>query len=141
MTANMDSATLPTISFEVMGREVNLLAGHKKEMVITAMRDTITPLNSRGFVTVNIQAYEQEISKLLYQVYSLDGTEVLHSGEGTITDGKSEFALEEILDGKEGVLRVELVLEGTVVRVEEHEDYIIYGFQILNICKEITLIG
>ena len=43
MTADMDAATLPTISFEVADKEVNLLNGHKQEMVFAAMRDTITP--------------------------------------------------------------------------------------------------
>ena len=127
MTANMDSATLPTISFEVSGKEVNLLAGHKKEMAISAMRDTITPLNSDGSVTVNIQAYEQEIAKLLYQVYSLDGTEVLKSGEEVITEGQSSLFVGDVLDGKEAVLLVELVLSESdsvyyYTRVIENED-------------------
>ena len=32
LTADMGSATLPTISFEVEGKEANLLVGHKREM-------------------------------------------------------------------------------------------------------------
>ena len=111
MTANMDSATLPTISFDVSGNEVNLLAGHKEEMNLVAMRDTITPLNNSGMVTINVQPYSQNISALKYIVYSLDGTETLKQGEAEITEERCEFQVGDVLEDKEGVLRVELVLE------------------------------
>ena len=40
-TVDMGNATLPTISFQVGGKKVNMLVAHKKEMNIPAMRDTI----------------------------------------------------------------------------------------------------
>ena len=41
MTADMGAATLPTLSFQVEGKEANLLIGHKREMNIASMRDAI----------------------------------------------------------------------------------------------------
>ena len=114
MTADMDSPTLPMISFEAAQKEVNLLAGHKKEMSLSAMRDTITPLNKDDSVTVLVHAFDQTILKLKYIVYSLDGSSILKSGEANIADGKSEFVVGDVLNGTEGILRVELVLENDV---------------------------
>ena len=48
MTADMSEATLPTISFELGGRTVNTLVGHKREMNVVAMRDTITVCDEMG---------------------------------------------------------------------------------------------
>lgn len=77
MTADMGSATLPTISFTADEQEINLLAGHVKEMDISAVRDTIVPLDAEGKVLVNVQKYDQKISSLTYEILSIDGIEKL----------------------------------------------------------------
>lgn len=115
MTADMDSATLPTISFEVEGRDVNLLNGHKREMAISAVRDTITPLNSAGEVLVNVQSYEQTIYGLQYEVRTLDGTETLASGEVKEVSEQVSIAVGDILEEKEALLCVQLILENEEV--------------------------
>lgn len=114
MTADMDSATLPTISFEVSGREVNLLNGHKQEMSFASMRDTITPMNSDDTVTVNVQNYGQEIKELQYEVHSLDGTQILGEGVLNAPEEQVSISVGDVLAGKEGVLRVKLTLEGDI---------------------------
>ena len=68
MTANMNSASLPTISFMAGDSEINLLAGHVNEMKITAVRDTVTPLDANGNIQANINAYEEKITSLSYEV-------------------------------------------------------------------------
>lgn len=77
LTADMGTATLPTISFTFHDQEINLLAGHVNEMDMAAVRDTVVPLNEEGQVIVNIQKYGQKISKLHYEILSIDGTEKL----------------------------------------------------------------
>lgn len=57
-----------------------------------------------------------------------------------ITDRKKELNL---VSGDRVSLTFEdltykIRLEGKVVRIEKHEDYIIYGFTILNICNDLT---
>ena len=37
----MKKATIPTISFDAQGCEMNLLVGHRREMDVVAMRDSI----------------------------------------------------------------------------------------------------
>ena len=61
-TADASSATLPTISFVAEGEEVNLLVGHKKEMNMVAMRDTILPYQEEGEIKVKLHHIENEVS-------------------------------------------------------------------------------
>jgi len=110
-TADMNSATLPTISFEVAGKEVNLLYGHKQKMTISAIRDSITPLNSEGEVLVNLQTYGQTIKEVQYEVYSLDGTVSLAEGAADVSQEQIVISVGDVLAGKEAVLRICLMLE------------------------------
>ncbi len=91
MTADMGAATFPQISFSYNGYVLNTLSGFVRAMDITAMRDTITPV-SAGRVEGTIQAYENEIRKAGYTVYSLDGKEKLR--EGTFDHGSENFTLD-----------------------------------------------
>lgn len=84
MIVEMESATLPTVSFQSGGYEINRLAGYRQEMRIPAMRDTITPLDKNGDVTLLVQKYGTEPEKLISRLYTLDGSEVL--AEEVITD-------------------------------------------------------
>ena len=85
---DMGSPTLPRISFTVGGTEVNPLFGYVQDMDITAMRDTITPLGTNNSLTMNIEANENEISSIRYEVYSLDG-------EDRYTEGKADVPAQE----------------------------------------------
>ena len=111
-TAAMGSATFPTISFQVEGTEVNVLAGHVNEMDISAMRDTITPLEEDGTLQGNIQLYENAIESFKYELYTLDGQEKLF--EKTKEDVEDSVKLqlgENLKDGEEAVLKISLSLE------------------------------
>ena len=77
LTADMGTATLPTVSFTTSKQEVNLLAGHLREMDISAVRNTIIPLDEKGEIQVNIQKYGQRITKFHYEILTADGTEKL----------------------------------------------------------------
>lgn len=79
MTADMGSATYPQISFSYNGYVLNTLSGFARAMDITAMRDTITPVNA-GLLEGTLQAYENQIKKANYTVYTLDGKEKLLEG-------------------------------------------------------------
>ena len=57
-----------------------------------------------------------------------------------ITDRKNELKLER---GDRIVISFDdlifsLKLDGKLVRIEEHDDYVIYGFVILNVCNDLT---
>ena len=52
---DLGDPTLPRISFQKEGRTVNALAGYVNEMDVTAMRDTITPLEANGTLQIQIE--------------------------------------------------------------------------------------
>ncbi len=129
MTAAMDSPTLPTITFETEGYPINTLVGYTKEMSIPAMRDTITPVDKNGQIKVTINAYDNTIEKLTYEVYPLDGSKVLF--EKTETNPGETVELEPgsvLKKGVEAVLRTTLHLEEEknvyyYTRIVQSEEY------------------
>ena len=54
---DLGDPTLPRISFQKEGRTVNALAGYVNEMDVTAMRDTITPLEANGTLQIQIEEF------------------------------------------------------------------------------------
>ena len=67
--------------------------GHKQKMSVSAMRDTITPLNNDGALFVNLQDYGQTIKELRYEAYSLDGSVILAEGNVKAMEEQMEIAL------------------------------------------------
>ncbi len=108
MTADMGSATYPQISFSYNGYVLNTLSGFARAMDITAMRDTITPVNA-GLLEGTLQAYENQIKKADYTVYTLDGKEKLL--EGALERNGESFTVvlgEAVTADREHVLEIVL---------------------------------
>lgn len=106
MTADMGAATFPQISFSYNGYVLNTLSGFVRAMDITAMRETITPVVG-GRVDGAVQAFENQIKKADYTVYTLDGKEKL--GEGKLNFNGENFTLEfgdMLAAGTERVLEI-----------------------------------
>ena len=80
------------------GRTVNALAGYVNEMDVTAMRDTITPLEANGTLQIQIEEFGNKITGVEYKVYSLNGEE-------TYLEGKQKDISDEtiLLDLKKGL--------------------------------------
>lgn len=109
MTADMDAATLPTVSFVTGGKEANMLVGHKQEMNVVSMRDTIAVCDDKESLTVKIAYNDKGYDTLKYEVYTLDGSELLY--ENTIKQVKSEANLtfkEVLKKDEEAVLKLTL---------------------------------
>ncbi len=112
MSADMGSATLPQITFSTEGYTVNTLSGYRQEMDIPTMRDTITPVTNSQ-LDIGISAYDADVTELSWQVYTLDGEEMLQedtvsSPEDTVT---VQFDAQDVLAG-ERVLRITLQADG-----------------------------
>ena len=109
MTADMDAATLPTLSFMVEGKEANLLVGHKQEMNVVSMRDTIAICNDKEKLTVKIAHNENEYDSLKYEVFSLDGTEQLYEDSIDKIENKMTLDFKGVLKkDREAVLKLTL---------------------------------
>lgn len=116
-TVGLDGASCPQVSFEMGGYQMNQLEGYVKEMDVTVLRDTITPVIYNQ-VTAVIDAHDAEITGIDYAVYSLDGKEKLY--EDTISKPQEEVKLE--FSG-EDLLEDEKVLKLTLYVGEEKEIY------------------
>lgn len=114
MTADLGTATLPTISFSCDGYDVNPLTGYKQEMDIATMRDSVTPVTANQLV-MNIDAYNRDILSVSYRVCSLDGQQMLY--ENMMEDVKAQMTLpiEEGILTEERMLVVELEVESEEV--------------------------
>lgn len=129
MTADMETATLPTVSFVSEGYKMNLLVGYKNEMRLPTMRDTITPLTIDGNVELNIQFYGQKVSSLVYEVYSLDGEQRIFKKTEEKVKEKMQLSIGDVLgENTEAVLKLTLhINEKTPVyyytRVVRSEEY------------------
>lgn len=78
---DLGDPTLPRISFQKEGKSLNPLAGYVNEMDITAMRDTITPLEENGTLRMQIEEFGNTITGVQYKVYSLNGEEIYLKGK------------------------------------------------------------
>ena len=116
---DMGAPSLPRISFTLGDTEVNPLAGYVQDMDITAMRDTITPLNADGSLAVNIEENGNEITGIKYEVYSLDGKEKYGEGEADVPEEGEAVTIRtgSVMPGnvREAVLKVSLTADGEPV--------------------------
>ena len=111
MSADMDGATLPRISFVTEGYEINSIPGYKNDMEIPSMRDTLTPVENRE-IELHLEKYDTQVQKLTWQVFTLDGEKCLQQetlkeiGDVETLKLKGDGILDE-----ERVLKVTLHLE------------------------------
>lgn len=111
MSADMDGATLPRISFVTEGYEINSIPGYKNDMEIPSMRDTLTPVENRE-IELHLEKYDNQVQKMTWQVFTLDGEKCLQQetlkeiGDVETLKLKGDGILDE-----ERVLKVTLHLE------------------------------
>lgn len=128
MTADLGAATLPTVSFQVLGREANVLVGHKREMNFTSVRDTISVYDESDKLEMSIRHNADSVNSISYEIYSLDGEEKLY--QETIDKAKEKVNLKmgaNLAEGQEGVLKITLHQGETPIyyytRVIKEQDY------------------
>lgn len=110
----MQEATFPLVYLTYKNTQINCLHGYIKPMQITAMRDTITPLNTDRTLDVQIKNFGRNIKDLNFQVITLDGETVLEKTKVTNyqTDGeyvKATLELQnQLLMNQEYVLQIQV---------------------------------
>ena len=128
MTADMGSATLPTVSFQVAGRKANMLVGHKRDMNPAAVRDTISIYDESEKLEMTIHQSADSVDAISYEIYTLDGKEKLY--QETVDKVKETVNLKmsaNLSEGQEGVLKITLHQGETPIyyytRVMQEQDY------------------
>ena len=112
----MQDATFPLVYLTYKDTQINCLHGYAKPMQITAMRDTITPLNTDRTLEIQIKNFGQNIKDLNFQVITLDGETILEKTKVTNfrTDGeyvKATLELQnQLLMDQEYVLQLQVTV-------------------------------
>lgn len=113
-TTEMAEATLPTITIEVDGNEINRLHGYISNLDEKIMRESVTPLTSEREFTVLIDENESVVKKLKYEVFNVNGNE-LESDTFTVLDvadgpKKVKIPLREMMkSGQEYAAKITLI--------------------------------
>lgn len=103
LTSEMEPATLPVIYLQKEDIYINELFGYKGEMDALSIRDTITPLSKDRILPVTVQAFQNHVEGISYEVRSLDMERLLEEkqvSDYTQTDGliTTEFAIQNLLE-------------------------------------------
>ena len=77
MTIDMPEATLPVISVLYGDKSVNTMYGYLNRMDAGTMRDSISPISEERTLSFSVNAYNTGISKISYEVRSLDGSRLI----------------------------------------------------------------
>lgn len=116
LAVDMPAATLPRVKFVIDDLEINTLVGYKDEMDITAMRDCITPADN-DVINMVLERNNNTVDEIQYEIYTLDGEELLKKGTGKETNGVVAIPLDGILtEIDEAVLKVSLTVNDEIIR-------------------------
>lgn len=122
MTENMSQASLPVISIQSQGHQINEMHGYTSSMNMSLMRESICPLQSGGNISLQIKTYGSKVDRLAYQVRSLDGKKLIEeNGNVSLTDTSdteisAQIKLENGLkNGNEYMLILQLDMNGKKV--------------------------
>lgn len=117
ITADIPEATLPQISFQSGETTINTLRGYVREMDITAMRDTLTPVSNHK-VRMNIIKTKENVETFTYELLTLDGEQVLFSQTQDATKEEVYLEFEE-----EIALNIERILKITLHTKDDRDVY------------------
>lgn len=103
LTSEMQEPTLPVVCLQKGDTYINELFGYKGTMNASSVRDTITPLAKNMVLPVTIQAYDNHIEGISYEVRTLDMERLLEEtqiADFIQTDGtiSTEFQIQNLLE-------------------------------------------
>ena len=123
LSQDMPSATLPVIYMKINDQYMNALHGYVCEMEGSYLRDNITPINADRTLAIKIDTYGFAVSKVAYELRSLDGSRLIEDTElpgFTFEDNviNATLSFKDLMDEeKEYMLVIKLITgEGNAVR-------------------------
>ncbi|MCD8333478.1 MAG: hypothetical protein LUB60_05075 [Clostridiales bacterium] len=97
---------------------MNELHAYTVEMDATSVRDTITPVESGGSMTVSVDSYGSRVTSVRYEVRSLDTTRLVQESEAENLSATDDLATAELpiqnllTEGEEYLLIIEVTTDG-----------------------------
>ena len=120
-TETMAEATFPLVYMKNGDSLLNCLHGYTQEMDVTAMRDTLTPLENDRTLNLRIDPYKKKISDISYEVLNADGSRTLENTKVNKTeeqDGYLNVTLslqDNLLINTEYALKLKITAGGQVL--------------------------
>ncbi|MCD8218417.1 MAG: hypothetical protein LUD01_10375 [Clostridiales bacterium] len=150
LTTDMAEATLPVLYLLEGGERVNELHGYTTEMDAASVRDTITPVESGGTLSVSVDSYGTPVESVRYEVRSLDTTRLVQESEVenlSVTDdlATAELSIQNLLtEGEEYLLIIEVTSAGAPAYfytriIQEENSYISECISFVKEFHEITM--
>lgn len=94
----MEEASLPVMGLVYDGQIINELHGYTAEIDVSTVRETIYPLTAERLIPVRLETFGREITKLAYEVRSLDGTHLIERNETSdLVKGENGMEAEIVL--------------------------------------------
>ena len=125
-TSQMGKASLPVMCAETPnGRNYNYMHGYTCETDQKLIHDMVTPVSDDRVLKIDIITYDSGISGIAYELRSLDGEEMIDSGNISDYTGESGVVNAEIRFGGSAEKDNEYMLK-VVVRTEQSENVCYY---------------
>ncbi len=86
LTAGMPEATLPVVQFYQDGTSVARLHGYLTQMDVTAMRDSVVPVDKKRKLPMTVDTYGSTVDNIRYEIRSLNGERLVARSDVTDYD-------------------------------------------------------
>lgn len=81
LTTDTKEVSLPIVTLYKDDTKINELYGYTAQMKASAMRDTITPLNTDRVLPIQIQSAEKKITAISYEIRNMSGEQLIAKKE------------------------------------------------------------
>ncbi len=107
----MGTSTFPLVYMQQGGIRFNSLHGYNREMDVSQMRYSITPLTDEREVTILIQNFGAAVDSVSYEVISIDGTQSLENTKVVRLDKDGDYISALLTLGPGMLMNQEYVLK------------------------------
>ena len=110
-TEVMAPASFPLVYVNLEGTQMNCLHGYAKEMDVTAMRDTLTPIGDDRTVNIEIQPFQNQIGSVSFEVLTADGDKTMENTQVTGLGEKDDYVTAKLAIQNKLLINTEYILK------------------------------
>ena len=107
----MSDSTFPLVYMQQGGINFNCLHGYNREMDVSQMRYSITPLTEQREVTIRIQNFGAAVDSVSYEVVTIDGTQSLENTKVVRLEKDGDYVTSTLKLGNQMRMNQEYVLK------------------------------
>ena len=111
MAGTMADSTFPLVYMQQGGISFNCLHGYSREMDVSQMRYSITPLTEQRQVTIRIQNFGAAVDSVSYEVITIDGTQSLENTKVVRLETDGDYVTSTLTLGNKMLMNREYVLK------------------------------